>query len=543
MIRRRPAPEPWVAVFCGLVLSLTRLSAEVFLPPAIDGDLRDWEADGQPVAVSACADRIYLRLTLPQAVVLQDSSGVVIYYDTDNDPATGLPAHGLGAEIRWDAGGRSGTAYTTGIDGLTGRSVRQADLELRAAPVLDSTDFEVSVRRPAAGGGACRVAVEWNGRLQGVATAIYRSERVLNSLSRARAPHADLRVLAYNVENDDLLDRADKKDRFLAEFVALQPDIICFTEIYRHTAENTRARVAEVLPYMLHAAGDGSWDSRIVSRYPIIFSEPNGSFHAARVRSEDGTIDVMVLTAHLRCCSSDDIRKSQLEAIAAFVARLRTGRLAGVPVDLPVILAGDLNLVRRDTQAFLAMQQSTGLRPLPALHLNALEDYTWRSDASTYSPGRLDYILAGRGLVSRRAFVYQSPTPPSDHLPLVADLALDADRNDLGDLWERHYFGRTGQQPGADTDGDGFSNADEQRTDTDPLRGTDHPRLTVTRMSGVFRLRLSDFGRAGTTFRLWRSSDLAVWESVPGHWRPDNRTLAVTPQGLSAFFRATLESE
>jgi len=319
MTRRGPALYLSSAVLVALVLVFSRASAGIFLPPAIDGDLRDWEADGQPVAVSACADRIYLRLTLPQAVVLQDNSGVVIYYDTDDNPSTGLPAHGLGAEIRWSAGRRSGTAYTTGPDGLTSRTVRHPELGLRAAPVLDSRDFEVAIRRPAAGTGTFRVAVEWNGQLWGVAVATYRDGRVVRGLTPTRAPHTDLRVLAYNVLSDDLLDRADKKDRFFAEFAALQPDVICFTEIYAHDAETTRARVAGALPYMVEASGDGSLDSRIVSRHPILFSEPNGSFHAARVRREDGAMDVIVLTAHLRCCNRDDIRKVQLEAITGFV--------------------------------------------------------------------------------------------------------------------------------------------------------------------------------------------------------------------------------
>jgi endonuclease/exonuclease/phosphatase family metal-dependent hydrolase len=543
MIRSSPAPGLRIAVLLGLVFNLSGLSAEVFLPPAIDGDLRDWEGDGQPVAASACADRIYLRLTLPEAVVLQDNSGVVIYYDTDDDASTGWPAQGLGAEIRWNAGGRSGTAYTTGPDGLTSRTVRHPDLGLRAAPVLDSRDFEVSIRRPAAGGGTCRVAVEWNGQLLGAASATYRVERGVRSLSPARAPHTDVRVLAYNVLFDDLLDRADKKERFLAEFSALQPDVICFTEIYDHDAETTRARVAEVLPYMLDASGDGSRDSRIVSRHPIIFSEPNGSFHAARVRSEDGAIDVMVLTAHLRCCSRDDIRKGELEAIAGFVARLRAGQLDAVPADLPVILAGDLNLVRRDTAALLSLQQNTGLRPLPALHLDAMEDYTWRDDGSSYSPGRLDYILAGPRLVPRRAFVFKSSMPPSDHLPLVADLAIDADGNGLGDRWERAFFGFTGQNPAADVDGDGFNNADEQRTGTDPLLGAQRPELLLVRESGGLRLRLPSHGNGSATFRLWRSTDLATWQAVPGRWRPDDAALALEPQGSSVFFRATLDRE
>ena len=54
MIPRRPALRLWAAVLSGVVLGLPRISAGLFLPPAIDGDLRDWANDEQPVAVAAC---------------------------------------------------------------------------------------------------------------------------------------------------------------------------------------------------------------------------------------------------------------------------------------------------------------------------------------------------------------------------------------------------------------------------------------------------------------------------------------------------------
>lgn len=523
---------------------LTELGAAPVLPPAVDGDLREWDAPaGSSIGVVTCAHRIYLRLSLPEPAVLQDASGVVIYYDTDDDASTGLPVHGLGAEIRWDAGRRSGTSYASGPDGLTSEPIRHTDLDLRAAPVLDSADFELSIRRTVAGAGACRIAVERHGEFLGGAVAAYHETRVVRSLSAARAPHTDLRVLAYNVLNDDLLDRPDKKEAFLAEFEALQPDIICFTEIYSHSAETARARVVEVLPYMLHASGDGSRDSRIVSRYPIVFSEASDRFHAARVRSETGHIDVMVITAHLTCCSFSSTRAGEMRRIQNFIVRLRAGALDGVPVNLSLVLAGDLNLVRWDTEAFLGLQQATGLRPLSALHLDSLDDYTWRSDLENFSPGRLDYILAAPGLVARRSFVYQSSVPPSDHLPLVADLAVDSDGNGLGDLWERHHFGSTGHLPGADPDGDGFINADEQRLGTHPRHAADRPQLVAEAASEQLRVRMTGHGQASATFRLWRSSDLATWEAVPGRWRPDDASLLVQPVKEAAFFRATLDPE
>ena len=61
--------------------------------------------------------------------MLQDASSVVVYHDTDGDPSTGLSVHGLGAEIRWGAGLRSGASYTAVPDGLTDRTIRRPSIE------------------------------------------------------------------------------------------------------------------------------------------------------------------------------------------------------------------------------------------------------------------------------------------------------------------------------------------------------------------------------------------------------------------------------
>lgn len=232
-----------------------------------------------------------------------------------------------------------------------------------------------------------------------------------------------------------------------------------------------------------------------------------------------------------------------MESMRGFITRLRTRQLTGVPADLPVVLAGDLNLVRADSAAFFALQQNTGLRPLPALHLDSLDDYTWFSNGESFSPGRLDYILAGPGLVARRAFVYKSVAPPSDHLPLVADLAVDADGNGLGDLWERPYFGSTGQSTNSDPDRDGFTNADEQRLGTDPTARGSRPEMVASVAEGRLQLGMLGAGPGRPAFRVWQSDDLQRWQPVPGLWRAGDNLAPGDPTSARGFFRAELAPE
>jgi len=515
-------------------------AAAAVVPPCIDGYFREWSdfGDGR-VRLFSCAERIHIYVATDAPVVLQSGSGVSFYIDADGNPSTGLARHPVGAEFRWDAGARSGVAFTA--EGETERSIRHTDLDWISAPVMDSAEFEISLRRANSSAGSLSVLVEHNSSVLGTASASYGTKTFQRSVSPDRSPHADFRLVAYNVLMDDLLDRPDKKDRFLEEFSRLQPDVICFTEVYYHTAEEVRVRVAEALPYMTDASGDDSWDSRIVSRYPIVFEKANGSFHCARVRSDSGEIDMMVLTAHLRCCDRSDIRGGEFDAMSDFIARLRSGEFDDVPADLPVILAGDLNLVRDDAANFSGFQNATGLRPVRALHLDRNEDYTWRNDSerSGYSAGRLDYILSGAGLVALHAFVYKSENPPSDHLPVIADFAVDADRNVLADRWERTYFGAVGRNGSADEDADGWRNDVEQRLGTDPADSASRPQLGAGLEADGPVLQFSGHGNGNVNFRLMHSADLRTWAPA-GRWIPGAEALPISGSG-NRFYRSVLE--
>ena len=526
----------------GALVGLALPAVATTAPPAIDGDFREWSDFGdRSVRLFATADRVCLYIRTESAAVLQADSGVSVYIDADGNPATGLSRPPVGAEFRWDAGVRRGVAFTA--EGDFARSIRYTDLEWISAPIMDSSEFEISMRRQDAVATSCTVMVERNGVILGVASAPYGSKTFERSVSPARSAHADFRLMTYNVLNDDLLDDPDKKDRFLAEFAELQPDVICFTEVYYHSAADVRLRVAEALPYMTEASGDGSLDSRIVSRYPIVFAQSLGRSHAARVRSADGSVDQMVITAHFSCCSASGSRRAEMSDISTFIARLRSGELPGVPPDLPVILAGDLNLVRDDAANFADFQNVVALRPLRAMHLDRNEDYTWRNDSAAvsapYSPGRLDYILSGDGLVALHAFVYESEYPPSDHLPVIADFATDADRNGLADGWERAFFGAIGRNGSADEDADGWRNRDEQRLGTNPLDSSSRPQLRASPADGGPVLQFSGHGNGNVGFRLMCSHDLRTWVAA-GRWTPGDERLPFGGSGHS-FYRAVLE--
>ena len=82
---------------------------------------------------------------------------------------------------------------------------------------------------------------------------------------------------------------------------------------------------------------------------------------------------------------------------------------------------------------------------------------------------RIEYFQDRYDAMIRLA--WSSPSTPCQVVPQsqLYSKPTDADGNGLPDLWELHYFGRTGVDPNADADGDGWSNLQEYQRFSDPI--------------------------------------------------------------------------
>jgi hypothetical protein len=472
----------------------------------IDEDFGDWvgidplyQANGgtffQRLSVTNDADYLYLYLEIIDEEILQESD-ITLWIDTDSDAATGISVGDLGAELRWIFGARSGTF----VQGGSQTTIRHAHIGVVNAPTVSSSRFEIAIRRDARpdgqnllfGSDGIRILLNRTsggpalpGSNTGLAYTFQEIERERPPVSLARHQDAHLRVVAYNSERDAIFDpqRRPAYDRI---FPAILPDLIGFTEIYVGTAEQVKAVMDEILPIeggwhaakVFHDGAGGGNDIVLASRYPILDAVPivfrdnrgtrTGAF-TVDLRPHFDT-DLMVFVSHPNCCQSDLLRQEQLDAKMAFLREWKDAPTT--EPGTPFMHIGDMNLVTFESQrrtllygeivnydfmpSFAPDWDGSSLRDLKPPVTGAPMTFTWYSESSAFSPGRLDYIIySGSTLESLNGFSLFTPTLrpeeldhyglladdtilASDHLPLIGDFRLQLETSTTGPLPKTH---------------------------------------------------------------------------------------------------------
>ena len=115
---------------------------------------------------------------------------------------------------------------------------------------------------------------------------------------------------------------------------------------------------------------------------------------------------------------------------------------------------------------------------------------------------------------------------------------LDVDGNGLHDPWERSYFGKLGNDPKADPDHDGYSNAQELILHTDPLHSDIPLQLDLSNWTPQIQ-RLSWPGSTNFQYRVHFGPDVANLSGVtniPGRF-PETEWFVPITNGTQKFFR------
>lgn len=431
------------------------------------GDQGNGAIDFENLWVANDEEFLFLRFDLGVEINLQEGNEITVYLDTDNDNNTGLAVDGIGANLIYNFGDRSGTVYLN----TSPITINHADISFVSSPTVSSDQFEIAIRRdlmiqgqPLFSGNDIRVLLrnaisnadqipDFTGGLS--YTLQDSTSDPLPSYTIEKSSDLHTRVLSYNVLTDDLFE-ANKQANFSRILNAIGPDIIGFQEIYNHTSAQTAARVNTFIPAQWYHAKVNP-DIIAVSKYPIISSHNiapggNGAFLI-----DMDPLQLLFIVAHPPCCGNNDGRQEEIDGIMAFIRDAKNGLgPINLPANSPIIIVGDMNLVGFNQQVttfltgdiidqntygadFNPDWDSTDLEDVKPLTTNLPLSMTWYNENSSFSPGRLDYIIYSGSVMSlKNSFVLFSPaltpselatydlqaddvTAASDHLPVVAD--------------------------------------------------------------------------------------------------------------------------
>jgi endonuclease/exonuclease/phosphatase family metal-dependent hydrolase len=468
---RRPRSFQGLAVAVLFSSASILSSAASAITPVVDGTFTDW-AD-EPLAedgrgdggrfdilalwVRSDSERVFLRFDLDREINLQSTSGLVLSL-CDSDDRTLLA---------WDFGARTGTAAV----GRSERSIGQWEIAYRQAPTVTSSRFEISLRRRTDDGavvvpGPDVFAVLHDSHADG--DRLPDAGGVEVTLSDAPPPPAlkidlarrdadDIRVLTWNVRFDGLFKNPAP---FLRVLRAIDPDVICFQEVWTHTARQAADQVSLAIPAS-QWYGAHTTDGLIVSRYPFLDAAPidDAGNYWSFIDLPDARydVDLSVVSAHPPCCEQEARRQEQLDAIAAWLRELASPGGREVPFGTPTVVAGDMNLVGGSVQLRTLLEglivneetfgptrppdwDGTALRDADPRHAGGRDNYTWRGPDGVFAPGKLDYIVYTDSVLEQgNAFVLATESlseetllrhglrrsdteEASDHLPVVVDL-------------------------------------------------------------------------------------------------------------------------
>ena len=471
--------------FITLLLYLTCLRAAH--PIVIDGLFDDWQEvpvtitdpegdynydDWAELKITNDDDFIFFKISLhSEETLLQNWNNFYLYIDADKDSLTGHSFRGLGAELAWHFGYRTGQYFEQ--DGII--DLWQNDITLRQAPTVTSTEFEIAIARGSfVLSDPDSIAVifssfydtgdympdSWGGVVYQLDTTVVGpAEPILMEKTGTR-------LVTYNTLNTGILE-SDRQPKFQRIIQALDPDIIALQE---HSEWNEIGDIiSSWFPEDTWYQGYTFRDLVVLSKYPIINQANLISSErtmCALLQTDDPINPyLLILNSHFSCCDNDDDRQEQVDELVKVLRewRLNDNGPFDLPEGTPMFHVGDFNFVgyREQIETVTAGNiqdegnygndfpldwDGTAITDLFSRHTHKRMAYTWRSDGSSFNPGKLDYVLyTDSNLSILNHFVLNTLAMPdsilneweleaedtneaSDHLPRIVDFMV----TDLG---------------------------------------------------------------------------------------------------------------
>ncbi len=466
-------------------------------PITIDGVYDDWNPslvtftditesisgiDLLKMQVSNDENFLFIRITTDTEFDLTSdliAQQLMLYIDTDNNPATGYQIqNGYGSELGINFQDRF-AHYNVSPNS----EVSFSDIQMRPAPTVSSNEFEIAIGRNVLPDGINPLFTSSTIRI--LFKELNDSDSMPNNgevfyYTFDETPVTPLvptdfnkenenfiRIVAYNTLFNGLID-PNRVAHFEKIVTLLNPDIIGFSECGDTNPYDVKALLDDWIPLGnsdgWYVVNDYSGDLITLSRWPIL-QYWQSLYRQLPVLIDlpvNYNTDLLITNSHLRCCSANYERQEQVDDYVAFMLDARTqGGEISLPENTPFVYVGDLNLVgyaQQLTTLITGDIQNTNTYGQGASYdwddsditdqicrqSDKRMTYTWRSDGSSYPPGRLDYILFSDSVMhAEKSFTIQTEVMPtdrlqlygfsqyetssaSDHFPVITDFSINA---------------------------------------------------------------------------------------------------------------------
>jgi len=407
--------------------------------------------------------------------LMQDWNNIHLYIDADDDFNTGLPIHGIGAELDWCFGCREGEFHFQ--DDSIG--IWQNDLTLRSTPTTTGERFEWCISRE-----SIPLTMDGSQEVSTMRVTIVSSDGgdylpdhpggVTYTIDTTHVPPPEptplereeteqIRLVTYNILHNGFFEEA-KREHFYRIIQALDPDILAVQEAWGDQDEIAML-MAEWIPGTWYVSSE--WGGNyVISRFPIleetVLISSNRSMAVYLDIEAELCHNLLVINSHFSCCSANKERQQEMDELMSVMREwMKPDSWMGpfyLEVDTPILHVGDFNLVGNRqqlvtlTEGDIVDEDSYGedfgpdwdgsfITDLFSHQTDIRMGYTWRYDESSFSPGKLDYILymdsvleiARHYVLNTMAMSEQELTQygleewdvylASDHMPRVVDIS------------------------------------------------------------------------------------------------------------------------
>lgn len=408
---------------------------------------------------------LYINFEINSEVNLQESSKILLNIDIDNNYSTGKSTNGIGADVIYDYGQRTGYYIRNGIY----YNFSHVECSLLSLPTVTSSKFEQAIKRKfnvgnylVNLGNKIRVSLSYDGtggdiipnQSGGYLYQMNANKLQIPVFSIKKKSLDHLRLMSLNVKQDGYFTNEPPYKRILKSISA---DIFCFQEIYDHNSSDVSYKIKNYFGGNWYDAKVGT-DIIVVSKYPILNFTAIGGNGAFLIDFKGK--ELLVINVHLYCCDNDTGRQTEVDEIMSFIKKAKAGTgTFFIKKNTPIIITGDTNFVGKNRQrktlieGDIMNENSFGTDFMPDWDNSFFEDskpfttgypgsFTWKSYYSDYPAGRLDYIiysgsvlklentyalstdLLSRDILEEFQMNNEDSYNSSDHLPVVADFTL-----------------------------------------------------------------------------------------------------------------------